>query len=351
MIDFTIVSREFRSLVARRRELMTLLGSVFAALAIILDNILQGRLPEALRAFEASAFSIYALLLLVPSLLLALRTARLSRGMTLNGILYARLMQEQDFAPHQRGDPERASRLNVKGVSFIMFLFVDVIAGFAVALLVLAWFGQLWLALLLALAVVLAWLLLFLSYHRGAVRFAMAKIAAEPCGKFDRNEWEGHVSGSLEDVNHDMTTIIAFVGLITFAVFQGLTGLGQLPRGKPDLAPQQVQDYGPIVYASLMLVTCLMGLATYLRLRHAVGLFSLQLDPTDRPFRPLRLTDSLLGYLILAFLFVVSLHVLLHPHLELPTLFLIDALAFAGAVLAEQVSLVRWARQVERGKK
>ena len=41
------------------------------------------------------AFAVYAFLLMVPSLILALRLARLNGGMTLNGILYQRLMEEQ----------------------------------------------------------------------------------------------------------------------------------------------------------------------------------------------------------------------------------------------------------------
>ena len=44
-----------------------------------------------------------------------------------------------------------------------------------------------------------------------------------------------------------------------------------------------------------MLVACAVGLITYLRIRVAIGQFSLDLDLTDRPFRPLTLTDSLLG--------------------------------------------------------
>ncbi len=48
-IDFTTVSREFNSLVVRRRDLLTLLGSIFAGLGIFLQNVLQGNLPPALR--------------------------------------------------------------------------------------------------------------------------------------------------------------------------------------------------------------------------------------------------------------------------------------------------------------
>jgi hypothetical protein len=85
-------------------------------------------------------------------------------------------------------------------------------------------------------------------------------------------------------------------------------------------------------------------------LRIAIGELSLQIDPTDRPFRPLRLTDSLLGYMLLAFLFCVALHVLLFPWFERrPGLLLgIDGGAFALAIVAEQVSLVIAGRRFAR---
>src|SRR3954452_4194649 len=83
---------------------------------------------------------------------------------------------------------------------------------------------------------------------------------------------------------------------------------------------------------------------TYLRVRVAIGRFSLDLDPTDRPFRPLTLTDSLLGYLLLAFLLAVSVHLLLiqvAPGLGVGTVLLgADAAVLAVAVLLEQTTLV-----------
>src|SRR5215472_11590859 len=109
MIDFTAVSHEIRSVLTRRRELLTFLGSVFAALGIFLQNLLGGSLPDSLKSLERHTFGAYALLL-VPSLLLAMRLAKLNAGMTLNGILYARLMQEQDFTTKARPDaPNRAA--------------------------------------------------------------------------------------------------------------------------------------------------------------------------------------------------------------------------------------------------
>jgi hypothetical protein len=134
-------------------------------------------------------------------------------------------------------------------------------------------------------------------------------------------------------------TILALVGLIVFSAFEGLTGLGKA-TGDTDLPSRDVQDYGPLAYGLLMAVTCFMGLVTYIRLRVAVGVRSLQIDPNDLPFRPLRLTDSLLGYMLLAFLFVVSLHFLLYRYLDERSLLAVDAAAFLAALLAEQTTVI-----------
>lgn len=347
MIDFTTVSREFRSLVSRRRGLITFLGSIFAALGIFLQNVLQGNLPPSLKSFENYAFASYAVLLLVPSLILSLRIAKLHGGMVLNGILYARLMQTQEFT--RKGDPNRAARHNFLGVSFLIFLLVDLIAGFSSALLVLALGFSPAPAAAAGLAIVILWLLFYFHFHRQAARFALKKTFADHCAPFDRNEWEAHVAGSLEDTNHDMIGIIAFVGLIVFSVFESLSGLGQVRVLRADLASADIQQHGPTLYAVLMLVTSLMGMVTYIRLRVAVGNFSLQIDPSDRPFRPFRLTDSLLGYMLLAFLLAISLHVLLFPALErqLQLLVGLDAAVFLLALAAEQITLVVAARRYQ----
>jgi hypothetical protein len=130
-----------------------------------------------------------------------------------------------------------------------------------------------------------------------------------------------------------------------FSGLEKLSSLGDIKRENAGPAYDDIQAYGPLIYTALMLVPCVFGLFIYLRVRVAVGVFSLQLDPTDRPFRPLRLTDSLLGYLLLAFLFSVALHLLLTvtvPELNrnLPVLLGIDAAAFLVAVVAEQLTLV-----------
>ena len=352
MIDFTTVSGEFRSLVVRRRELQTLLGSVFAGLGVFLQNALHGDIPPSLGTIARHPFAGYAVLLMVPCLLLSLRMARLHGGMVLNGILYARLMQDQDFT--RPGSPARAARLNVFGVSFVQFLLADLLAAFSTTMLALAFHAEPPLALGLGAVVALAWMGLYLRFHRRAAAFAMRKIEADACAPFTRNEWEGHVAASLEEANLGMLNDLTFAGLIVFSVFEVLSGLGHIEAGPGvDLAPARIQQYGPVAYATLMLVTCLTGLVSYARVRVAIGTFSLQLDPTDDPFRPLRLTDSLLGYLLMAFLFVVSLHLILTltvPALVArPALLLaIDGAALLLAVAAEQVTLVVMGRRSRR---
>jgi hypothetical protein len=342
MIEFNTVSREFRSLIHRRRLLMTFLGSLFAASGLILHNVLRGKLPAELDSLRQYVFAFYAVMVMVPSMIIALRMARLHGGLVLNGILYARLMQEQDFAA--KGDPAAAARHNFFGVSFLQFLLVNLFAAASATLLALALDANVVLSVLAGAGVFLVWLLLYFRFHHKAVAFAMQKIAADPCAPFDRKEWRAHVSTSLEDANTGLLSDIGFVGLIMFSMIEKLTSLGEITRANAGPAYEDVQTYGPWVYAILTLVTCVFGLFVYVRVRVAIGSFSLLLDPTDRPFQPLRLTDSLLGYMLMAFLFAVSLHlvlILLVPELrEYPgVLLLIDAAAFGLAVLGEQLTL------------
>jgi hypothetical protein len=354
MIDFTTVSREFQSLVERRRELLTLLGSVFAGLGIFLQNALQGNLPPALHTIESHLFAFVALILMVISLILSLRMARLHGGMVLNGILFARLMQEQDFTA--KGDPRRAARHNLAGASFLQFVLVDLIAGFSAAVLVLAVGGAPALAAAVAAGVFLLWLAGYFRFHHQAARFALAKVASAPCGPFTREDWEAHTSASLKNTNNDLLNSIAFVGLMLFSALESLSGLGSRGLRGGDLRSEDIVRYGPIIYTSLMVVTCFLQLVVYVRLRVALGRFSLELDPSDRPFRPFRLTDSFLGYVLLAFLFAVSVHLfadVIAPPLRgnWPLSLAFDATAFLLAVLAEPLTLMVAGRRHGRDAK
>jgi hypothetical protein len=231
-----------------------------------------------------------------------------------------------------------------------MSLLTDLIAGLATALLVLALALEPAVAAAAGAAVVVVWLLLYVWFHHGAVALAMRKAETESCVPFRREQWEEHVAGSREDGNHDMITVLALAGLIVFSAFEGLSGLGKVAGSEPDISLKYVRDDGPVVYGLLMAVTCLLSMVTYIRLRIAIGNRSLDLDPTDRPFRPLRLTDSLLGYMLLSFLLVVSVHFLLYEtlHEQTALLFTIDAVVFVLALAAEQVSLIVAGRRLAK---
>ncbi len=343
MIDFSTVSREFQGIVARRREQMTFLGSVFAASGLFLQNALQGNLPASLAGIEHHLFAFFATLLLVPSLITALRLARLHSGMVLNGMLYARLMRDQTYT--DPGDIERASRHNFFGVSFLYFLLANLLAAFSASLLALTTLPPAW-ALPIASATFVIGLGFYLRFHDQAVVIARSKISAEEPGPFTRDEWEDHISRSREEANLGLQSDVAFFGLILFSAFEVLTSLGRIgPSRLTELDAGLVETTGPALYSIAVVLVGLFTLMAYIRVRIAIGLFSLQLDPSDRPFRPARLTDSLLGYLLVAFLFVVALHVLLVqivPSTEGGESWLLatDAAAFAIAIFVQQVALV-----------
>jgi hypothetical protein len=348
MIDFATVSREFRSVIHRRVHVQTFLGSVLAATGLFLQNVLKGSLPARLQSLEGHVFTFYALMVMVPTSLLALRMARLHGGMVLNGILFARLMQEQSFT--RKGDPVLAARHNFLGVSFLQFLLTDLIAGLSAAVLLLSLGTSTGFAVGLGGVVFIIWLLLYLRFHHQAAAFAFRKIGAETCGPVEQAAWREHISTSLEDANTSLLSEIGFVGLVMFSAFEKLSGLGEIRKEHAGAAYDDIQLIVPWVYTLLMVVTCLVELIVYIRVRVAIGTFSLQLDPTDRPFRPLRLTDSLLGYLLLAFLFTVSFHMLLllaFPRLgeEPGLLFGLDGTALLIAIVAEQATLVVMGRR------
>ena len=309
MIDFMTVSREFRGLVERRREIFTFLGSAFAAMSLFLTNALEGKLPNSLQQLQENLFAFFALVLMVISLIVALRMANLHAGMVLNGVLFARIMQQQDFT--RKGNPLQAKRHNWFGVSFLQFILVDFVAGFSTVILLLALDQTGIVAAGAGLGLFLLWILFYLYFRSRAVRFALKKIADEPAGSVSQAEWREHVSLCLQQANQGLLAELAFSGLMVFSCFGAMSGLGKIQAAKIDLGANLVQEHGPLYFGVLMTLTCLLELVIYLHVRVAIGTFSLQLDPTDRPFRMLRLTDSLMGYMLLAFLFCVSLHVTL----------------------------------------
>lgn len=342
MLNFVTVTREFRSLVARRRDLLMFLGSVFAAMGLFLRNVLEGNLPEQLARLERHAFAFYAVGLLVPSLLLALRLGRLHAGMVLNGIFYAHLMHAQTFRPVGI-PPQQAARLNWFSASFLSFVMADCLCGFAAVLLLLALGAPAVVAGLLAVAVSGLLLAAYLYFHRSAKSFGLRRIESAGRDGFSQADWQSHLAGSLEDTNHDMIALLGFVGLITFSVFETLSGLGRVKLAA-ELTRAEIQQFGPAILGLLLFTITGLGLVAYLRLRVAVGRHSLELDPSDRPFRPLRLTDSLLGYMLLAFLFGIGTYLLaamFWPKDEDWGPLILGIAAMGLAILAEQVILWR----------
>ena len=342
MIDFTTVTREFRSLVDRRREIFTFLGSAFAAMGLFLTHTLEGSLPASLKPIQERIFAFYALVLMVISLILALRMGKLHAGMALNGVLYAKLMQNQSFT--RPGDPAKAARHNLFGVSFLQFVIMDLLAGFSTFILILALGKQPAAAVVVGVGVFVLWALLYLRFHDQAVRFARLKIAAEEPGPVSAHEWKDHISQSMEQANQGLISELAFAGLIVFSCFGAISGMGKIEADRMDLGAGLIREHGPLFFAGMMCAVCLLEMVIYLRIRVAIGFFSLQLDPTDRPFRPLRLTDSFLGYMLLSFLFCVTLHVILSmvPKVGSDTslMLIIDAGAFILAIAAEKATLL-----------
>lgn len=340
-VAMRVVTAEIRGLVQRRRELLTMTGSLFAALGIFLENVLQGRLPSTLRFLEGHVFAAYALMLLVPGAIIGLRLALLNGGMALNGVLYARLMRDAAFGP--KADLAQAGRINPFGVFTLMFLLVDCIVGFAAALLALSLQAHPAAAAAAGVATSCAGLGAFLALHRRGVDAAARRVAAARFAPPAQAEWQSHVMGSMHDANQDMTAVLGLVGLIVFSAFQGLSGLGAARPGA-DLPPSALAESGPAAYGLLMTVTCAAAMLTYVRLRLAAGRFALELDPEDRPFRAFRLTDSLLGYALIAFFFAIGVHVMLFPRLRGSMLFLATAFAFIAALAAEQTAVARASR-------
>lgn len=340
-LDFTLVAGEVRSLVGRRRALLTFLGSTFAALGLFVQNVLQGNLPPGLRPLEAHLFAFYGLFLLVPALVLSLRMAKLHAGMTLHGVLYERLLQAHDFAD---GAPARAARHNFLGVGFLVFLQSAGLTALAATLTAIALgLPPLASALLGVLTFTLV-VVAYLRWHAAAAREGLARVQGCSCAPYDRDEWQAHVAGSLDDANQDMLAVLGFVALLVFSTFEGLSNLGRI-EAHADLPADAIATHGPVVFCLVSVVAGLLGLAILLRLRVAQGRFSRQLDPADAAFEPLRITDAFLGYLLTAFLVGVALFVLMSQFVSGLALPLVaGAVTVVAAVLAERLVLLRAAR-------
>ncbi|KOR29693.1 hypothetical protein TI04_07990 [Achromatium sp. WMS2] len=288
---------------------MVFLGSVFVGLSLYLNNLLHGGLPPALANMGKHAFLIYSILLLILSVILAMRIIKLHGGMTINGVFYSKIILEHGDS---KADPIKASYLNWSGVSTGLFLLTAVDAALAAMLCALA-IKLVWIsAAITSVGVGLILLGLFLRNHHGSRTFALEYISNAVIEPVHSEEIEDHLAHSLQDANQDMIGITGFVGLILFSVMENLSGLGDISGYKYDIAASQITSHGPLVYSTLALITAVVGTITYRRLAVAAGELSLKLDSTDNPFSPMRLTDTALGYLMLCVLYGISLHLLVY---------------------------------------
>jgi hypothetical protein len=334
VLDFGRVSRELRSVVARRRELILFLGSLFAGMGIYIQNVLDKKLPPSLAMLERSAFLTFSVGVLIPSVIVALRLAKLHSGMIINGVFFSKLRQHASQSP---SDLSRAGRLNWMGVSTQFFAWTAVLAGFSAGLLALSLRSNWSIVGFSSVGTFALLLSAFLNIHRRARKFATGYAVVATCESYSSEELEDHLAESMKDGNHDMLACISFVGLMVFSIFQAMSGLGDVKSTGTELSRELLRDQGVMYLSALLLVTTLIGLVVYLRLLISIGNFSLLLDPTDRPFRLFKLTDSFLGYCLLVFFLALSVHVLAVPLLpkettDLSAAWLCDAAA-AGLTL------------------
>ena len=194
--------------------------------------------------------------------------------------------------------------------------------------------------------ILVGWLLLGERFHYQAVSFARQRIASDTFEDVNRDQWEAHIHETLKGGNQDLIGTLSFVGLMMFSTFEVLSSFGQITEdAQVDLPLAMAETYGPVLFSTLLLLTCVISLMVYVRIRIAIGHTSLRLYPNDNPFRPFRLTDSLLGYILLAFLSAVSLHLFLavsrngaddEGH---ASMLITDAIAFIVSIVAAPSAL------------
>jgi len=349
VLDFDTVSREFRSVVARRREQLLLLGSLFAAMSLFLQNVLDGKLPDSLKPLERHAFLLHSAMMLAPTVLIALRIGKMHSGLTINGIYYRRSLRAID---EQEGSPARvlgAARLNLFGVSSMQYLLAALFAGGEAMLLALALKAPGWSAPGIGAGVFLLLVLIFLRWHRKAARFALRAVESCTVEPFTREDDERHLAESRNDANHDLNACVGFVGLMLFASLEGISGLSEIAITDPGLAAIAATRFGPLVYDLVLLAACVVNILIYCRLSAAIAEFSLRLDPTDTPYRPFKLTDTLLGYLLMVFFTTVAVHLTAHGYLahDARLIWIVDGAAAAAAIIFYPCRLI-WEQSKRR---
>jgi hypothetical protein len=350
ILDFDTISREFRSVVSRRREQMLFLGSLFAAMSLFLQNVLDGKLPEAMKQLEQRAFLMHSLLMLPPTVLIALRIAKMHTGLTINGVFYRRVMREIDPLEGSDEALRRAATLNFFGVSSMQFALAAVLAAGEAVLLAFALRAPGWTAPLVGVVTFLLLVMSFVRMHVRAARFALLAVQDCKVEPVTKDDDETHLAESRNDANHDLNACIGFVGLMLFAALEGISGVSDIGVDNSDLAASLARRFGPLVYDAVLLAACLANILIYGRLSASIAELSLRLDPTDTPYHPFKLTDTLYGYLLLVFFTTLAVHLTAYGHVgpNPRTIWIIDGAATGLAVLFYPLRMSRQLRKRRR---
>ncbi len=118
-IELSEISDAFRTLIGRRRRLMTFLSTAFAAVGLLLVQVLRGEWPGARVGFSEHAVMLAAAGQGALGMICLVREARIHRLIAFYGVLFARTMVG---AQRVSEDEQTASgRLNWLGISALMF--------------------------------------------------------------------------------------------------------------------------------------------------------------------------------------------------------------------------------------
>lgn len=312
IIDFDFVSGELNSIPGKRRDDMSNLGEFFAMSSIVFNAAVYGGLPERLDVLQGYLYQGYALLLSVVAFGTALLLSRHHYGMVLNGTYYAFLKTCGKELPKTK-----MSKINIFGVSTQFFTLSALIAGLSLNFVYIASGMSIALASLCGVLMFLCLLELFAITHKSAVRYANTKIRD---GKISdvatHDQKDRHLSASIDAAHDDMSVVRKFSWLMMITAVSHFFGLGnvdEIARSSSIITPDMLEQYGPIVFTSIALVSGLVGIIVHLRLVIAVGDLSLQQYPNDDPFR-LKMTAGLIGYclivvplILVVLVFVMSL--------------------------------------------
>ena len=350
-LDLSRVSREIHSIVGRRKELMLFVGAVFAGMGVYLENVTSGKLPTALKELSSSGLTTYSLALLLVATIVSMRIAKLHYGMVINGGLYHLIAAS---VKGREVDLKRLGRFNWFGVSFQFFLVTAMLASMAASLVAASTGANLRGSMVVGGVIGLGLAMFFAGGHWRASHFVQRVVGNHSVEKGSREELEDHIAMSMEDTNHDMIAIVSFLGLIFFSVLSSSTGLGD-HAAVAAAHGDALRRHGPMILSGYLVAVCLAGLVAYLRLAVNIPRFSLELDPTDRPFR-LKLSDTFLGYCLAALLFVGALRLWVSSltlpeweRLEIPP-GVMEVAAFAVCVFAYVLVMATLRRALGKAK-